>query len=775
MASATGIPEERPSSIQDGVENEPLLGRPGDVTQAEDQNIFINLVTGTAALAQVGILIIAGLVWSGIFTHELIFFSPHPLLNSVAVLLTVQAILIVQPTKTASQKRAGALTHFGFLAIANLAFISALIIIEINKESHPETRFSSVHGVLGLITYIIIFLQAAVGVAQYFFPEEVFGSVENGKKIYKWHRVSGYVLFVLELVVIIAATKTDYNVTTLHIGFWPVTIASALTFAGVVARVKRLTLRSPRRNFSVSRSVLSTASSRPPTAPKAVPNVRHIRENAELYSKNCLDRNYKPVADYPPRIQSLAKEAADLQHALQHPRSRIKQVEKEIAKLATLAARHKQTGQQGEGKGAGTAVPGELKSGDLDRTEALEELRSEAKELKDASQQMMDRRQDCMEEIQQLALSLPNLTSKETPIGDVPQVVTYINFDPASPPSYTSISASPSSIPRSHVSIGTELGLIDFSSSATSTGWGWYFLTNEGCLLEHALVQYALSTARSKGWKPVSPPSVVYSHIAEACGFQPRDANNEQQIWSIQQTERDRAAHKPQRSLTGTAEIPLAAMYAGQEILADQLPIKLVGASRCYRAEAGARGVDTKGLYRVHEFTKVELFAWADNIESNATTMVSNEVNSLSLFEEMLSIQTDILSSLNLPCRVLEMSSSDLGASATRKRDIEVLFPSRMPNGSDKSSVLDPDYSGWGEVTSTSICTDYQSRRLGTRVRDSAGESRFPHTVNGTAMAVPRVLAAILEHGWDEKLGGIVVPEVLRPWMGGIEVIRGNK
>ncbi|DAA76431.1 TPA_exp: putative Cytochrome b561 [Trichophyton benhamiae CBS 112371] len=774
MASATGIPEERASALPGGVENEPLLGEPGTVTQREDQSIFTNLITGrsagsggrgstagggwdadsallgTASLAQVGILINVALVWSGIFTHDLIFFSPHPLLNSVGILLTVQAILVVQPTRTPQQKQTGALTHFGFLAVANLAFISALIIIEINKQSHPETRFSSVHGVLGLITYIIIFLQSAVGVAQYFFPETIFGSVENGKKIYKWHRVSGYVLFVLELAVVIAATKTDYNVKTLHIGFWPVIISAFLTFAGVVARVKR----PPTRNVAFPRRVISTASSRPPTAPKPVPNVRHIRENAELYSKNCFDRNYKPVADYPPRIQSLAKEASDLQHALKHPRARIKQVEKEIGKLATVAVR-----QQLEPEQNG----------------ALDALRQEAKELKDASQQMMDRREECMEEIQQLALSLPNLTSKDTPIGDIPRIVTYINFDPESPPLYASPTSSAAAIPRSHVSIGTELGLLDFTSSATSTGWGWYFLTNEGCLLEHALVQYALTTARKKGWKPVSPPSVVYSHIAEACGFQPRDANNEQQIWSIQQTERDKAAHKPQRSLTGTAEIPLAAMYAGQEIRAEQLPLKFVGASRCYRAEAGARGVDTKGLYRVHEFTKVELFGWADNIEQDGTGANTNGITSTSLFEEMLSIQTDILSSLNLPCRVLEMSSSDLGASAIRKRDIEVLFPSRIPNKSDSSSVLDPDYSGWGEVTSTSICTDYQSRRLGTRVRDSSGVSRFPHTVNGTAMAVPRVLAAILEHGWDEALGGVVVPEVLRPWMGGLEVIQRNK
>ncbi|KAK2740200.1 Serine--tRNA ligase, mitochondrial [Myotisia sp. PD_48] len=570
---------------------------------------------------------------------------------------------------------------------------------------------------------------------------------------------------------------------------------------------------SPYRNFSIYhplRSLPSSPPSRPPTAPKPVPNVKHIRENADQYSKNCIDRNYRFAADYPSRIQSLAKEASHIQHALKEPRSRIKNIENDIAKLARALAQLEKQGDSSKERPSEEKPIADVDFQSLedpDTVEQLDALRVEAKRLKDESQQMVDRREECMLEIQNLALSLPNLTSGETPIGSEPRVVGYINYDPKNSPSYTMASPTgPSSAP-SHVAIGTELGLIDFTSSATSTGWGWYFLTNEGCLLEHALVQYALTVARQKGWKPVSPPSVVYSHIAEACGFQPRDVNNEQQIWTIQQTERDKAANKPQRSLTGTAEIPLAAMYANQEIQAEQLPIKLVGASRCYRAEAGARGVDTKGLYRVHEFTKVEMFAWADNYADSSFTLNPSspttikkrakdggdkpeaKITSISIFSEMLSIQTEILSSLNLPCRILEMPSSDLGASAARKRDIEVLFPSRINMSTQEtgdsstpctttisSDVFSSggDSNGWGEVTSTSICTDYQSRRLGTRLRGGHERtgSRFPDTVNGTAMAVPRVLAAILEHGWDEKLRGVVVPEVLRPFMGGIELIR---
>ncbi|EAW09831.1 putative serine--tRNA ligase DIA4 [Aspergillus clavatus NRRL 1] len=500
----------------------------------------------------------------------------------------------------------------------------------------------------------------------------------------------------------------------------------------------RLTNRLSRRNFTAS--ARHSEILRPATAPKPTPDVKSIRQNAELYSKNSVERNYPSHAEYPYKILELSEEARRLDQDLKSPRSRIKQLEKTIAKLASSARQDASSSASGE---------------------ELAALRSEAQQLKDESHTMTTRRTTCTEEIQRLALSLPNLSSPETPVGDDARLVTYINFDPQSPPEWIS-HPDPS---RSHVAIGTALDLIDFTSSATTTGWGWYFLINEGALLEQALVQYALSVARSRGWKVVSPPSIVYSYIAEACGFQPRDQHNEQQIWAIEQSDKDKS--KPQRSLTGTAEIPLAAMYAGRDLDASTLPLKLVGASRCYRAEAGSRGVDTKGLYRVHEFTKVELFAWADNLPAGETP---SSPSSDDLFTELLDIQTEILTSLNLPCRVLEMPTTDLGASASRKRDIEALFPSRLraPAAGAESDLE----SGWGEVTSASICTDYQSRRLGTRVRgSSAKDSRFPHTVNGTAMAVPRVLAAILENGWDEKRKVVVIPEVLRKWMGGLEAI----
>ncbi|RAL06677.1 putative serine--tRNA ligase DIA4 [Aspergillus homomorphus CBS 101889] len=515
-----------------------------------------------------------------------------------------------------------------------------------------------------------------------------------------------------------------------------------------------------RRTFSSS--ARHSQDVRPPTAPKPTLDLKHIRLNPELYAQNCRDRNYPTHAQHPFTIQQLYEEIGEITVNLRTPRAEIKKLEQAIAQV--VAAEAKNNNNQGDGATAAET--------------SMSRLRADAARLRQAFHGMTTRQQECEDEMQRLALSLPNLSSESTPVGDSPTLISYLNFDPSSPLPDWATRPDPT---RSHVHIGTTLGLLDFTSSATTTGWGWYFLTNEGALLEQALIQYALTVARRHGWKPVSPPSIVYSHIADACGFQPRDQHNEQQIFTLEQAEKDRSSSgaKPQRALAGTAEIPLAAMHASRTFEASELPLKLVGPSRCYRAEAGSRGVDTKGLYRVHEFTKVEMFAWADSLADGSPS-------SDDLFAELLTIQTEIFRSLGLPARILEMPTTDLGASASRKRDIEVLFPSRVraaPTAADApaaTAAVAGLESAWGEVTSASICTDYQSRRLATRVRGGGAaaasgkdgkKTRYPHTVNGTAMAVPRVLAALLEHGWDPARQVVVVPEVLRPWMGGIEVI----
>ncbi|KAJ5576833.1 hypothetical protein N7535_003759 [Penicillium sp. DV-2018c] len=223
MASATGIPEVHPSTIE-ARDDEPLLGRPGDVIQKPDERIYRNLFT-------------AALVWQGILSQPFMLFTPHPLLGVSALLLQVQAALILQPTATPEQKRAGTFIHYVLQLLSVTLFVSAFVIIEVNKGSHPH--FVSTHGILGLTTYIAIVLQALVGVIQYFLPVTVLGSVDAGKRIYKYHRWGGYVLLLLEMATVVAATQTTFNVNVIHIPLWGVLVSAVLILAGVGARIKK--------------------------------------------------------------------------------------------------------------------------------------------------------------------------------------------------------------------------------------------------------------------------------------------------------------------------------------------------------------------------------------------------------------------------------------------------------------------------------------------------------------------------------------------------------
>ncbi len=469
-------------------------------------------------------------------------------------------------------------------------------------------------------------------------------------------------------------------------------------------------------------------STRPSFAPKPILDIKHIRQNPGLYEQNCIDRNYAAHSKSPWRIIELHAQWL----ALQAEGREVRESNRRLYAQLSASADHVKKGE--------TAGKVDVARGNLIQ---------KAKALKPKIREIEEQEESITEEIQTLAMDQPNLSSTSTPVGEEVKVVGFINGE-LQPPAVT----------KSHVEIGQELGILDFSSANQTSGWGWYFLVGDGAMLEQALVQYALQVARSRGWKAVAPPSLVYSHIAAACGFQPRDQNGEQQIYAIEQSEKDKA--KPQLALAGTAEIPLAGMRANQTLKEEELPLKVVGISRCYRAEAGARGADTKGLYRVHEFTKVEMFAWTtpDSTEEEHFEEATSS-SSGTLFEEMLSIQEEILTNLGLRCRILEMPTTDLGASATRKRDIEAFFPSRIEKDE-----------GWGEVTSTSMCTDYQSRRLLTRMRVKDGKQLFPYTLNGTALAVPRVLAAILENHWNEAERIVTVPEVLRMYLGGQDKIQ---
>ncbi|KAI8630842.1 hypothetical protein F5Y19DRAFT_36145 [Xylariaceae sp. FL1651] len=497
---------------------------------------------------------------------------------------------------------------------------------------------------------------------------------------------------------------------------------------------------------------------RPTIAPRPNVDIKHIRQNPDLYKQNCLERNYKIQSTYPSRINALFAQWQARQKEGRSLRERSNALRRQIANPATIQHEDEteSSSEAVQKEAQTTADPATHTLGDGPgkdvKVMTKDELLEEARLLKQALSAIEEDEARLSTEITDLALAIPNLTSEDTPRGDEPRVLSYIN-EPH--PFITTPSSSSDSVWRSHVHIGSELGILDFAGAATTSGWGWYYLLDEGAQLEQALVAYALaSITRVPGWRQVAPPSIVYSHIAAACGFQPRDQHGETQVYGLAQSASDAARGRPELSLAGTAEIPLAGMRADSVLEAAELPAKRVGASRCYRAEAGARGADTKGLYRVHEFTKVEMFAWT-----------SPDLDAASdVFDEMVDAQTEILASLGLHCRVLEMPSADLGASATRKIDIEAFFPSRAAQGLGD---------GWGEVTSASICTDYQTRRLATRLRGAAGSGKlaYPWTVNGTALAVPRVLAAILENGWDEAQMAVTIPECLRPWMDGKQKI----
>ena len=326
-------------------------------------------------------------------------------------------------------------------------------------------------------------------------------------------------------------------------------------------------------------------------------------------------------------------------------------------------------------------------------------------------------------ELKQRLGRLPNLTHPDAPVGasedqslELRKVGTPRHFD----------------FPiKDHVEIGKALELIDFEAGAKVSGQGFYFLKGDAVLLELALQQYAIRTLVDAGFTPIVTPDLARNSILEGIGFTPRGA--ETQIYSVEDTD---------LSLIGTAEITLGGMHADEILDEAQLPIRYVGLSHCFRTEAGAAGRASRGLYRVHQFTKVEMFAFATPETSGA------------IHAELLAIEEKLFNNLGIPYRVLDICTGDLGGPAYRKFDLEAWMPGRGEAGE------------YGEVTSTSDCTDYQSRRLNVRYRPAGQKgTRFVHTLNGTAVALSRALIVILEN-YQRADGLIDVPEVLRPYLG---------
>jgi seryl-tRNA synthetase len=281
--------------------------------------------------------------------------------------------------------------------------------------------------------------------------------------------------------------------------------------------------------------------------------------------------------------------------------------------------------------------------------------------------------------------------------------------------------------PRDHLELGELLGAIDVVRGAKVSGARFFFLTGVGARLELALLNLAMATALRNGFTPMIPPAIVAPSAMEGTGFLGQAAEN------VYRLEAD------DLYLVGTAEVPLAAYHSDEILPADRLPRRYVGFSPCFRREAGSYGKDTRGIIRVHQFDKVEMFSYTTPEDAAAE------------HERLVAWEREFFDLLELPYRVIDVATGDLGASAARKFDIEAWIPTQGT---------------YREVTSTSNCTTYQSRRLNIRMRDTDGAAPRPlATLNGTLVAMPRTIVAILENH-QRADGSVAVPVALRPFLG---------
>jgi seryl-tRNA synthetase len=389
----------------------------------------------------------------------------------------------------------------------------------------------------------------------------------------------------------------------------------------------------------------------------------------------------------------------------------------EVDELLELDARRRQLlpdieGAQAERKSLSKQV-GEAKQ----KGEEAEELVGAVQKLKETIESGKAELERIEADLGRLTAALPNLPDPRAPEGMAEEDAAVLR-EVGEKPSFDFE-------PRDHLDIGTELGLIDMEAAAKLSGTRFAYLKGDLVLLEMALVRFALDVVREEGHEPVIPPVLVREEALYGTGFLPGDRD---QIYEIP---------KDELFLVGTSEVSLASLHADQILAADQLPLRYAGFSTCFRREAGAAGRDTRGIFRVHQFDKVEMFSFVDPAESEAE------------HERLLAIEERILAELEIPYRVVDVAVGDLGAPAARKFDCEAWIPSQ-----DR----------YREVTSCSNTTDYQARRLSCRYRPADGEAPLSvHTLNGTAVAVGRTMIALIENGQDRD-GGFKLPNILHSY-----------
>jgi seryl-tRNA synthetase len=346
-------------------------------------------------------------------------------------------------------------------------------------------------------------------------------------------------------------------------------------------------------------------------------------------------------------------------------------------------------------------------------------LLANAKDLADKVKAADTKRAEIEAQVNAMAMQLSNVLDPDAPIGGEADFVVIEHV--GTPRDFTKDGFEP----KDHVELGKLLGAIDTERGAKVAGSRSYYLTGMGALLEFALVNYAISSATKSGFTPVIPPVLVNPAAMEGTGFLGQAAEN------VYHLERDDVY------LVGTSEVPLAAMHMDEILPAEKLPLRYAGYSTCFRREAGTYGKDTRGIIRVHQFDKVEMFSFCKPEEAKEE------------HKRILQWEKDFLNAMEIPYRVIDVASGDLGSSANRKFDIEAWIPTQGT---------------YREVTSTSNCTEFQARRLNIRYKDSDGTKAIA-TLNGTLVAIPRMIVAILENHQNAD-GSVNVPKALQPFLG---------
>lgn len=408
-------------------------------------------------------------------------------------------------------------------------------------------------------------------------------------------------------------------------------------------------------------------------------DIRCIRENAEVVTKNATDKGY----------------------------------EVDIPKLIDLdAARRDLSTQADELREKRNTINEQLKGGGRPSADVIEQ----GKTLKDQINDLEGQLKPIDEAFQELISQVPNIMQPGVPVGDESASVEVKKWGEQKTGAID------------HLDFAVKRDWVDFERGAKVAGAKFYFLKGDLALLENAITQFALDFVIKKGFTYMTVPHMVNSRTAQGAGFSPRSSAESNEYF----------IEGEDLTLIGTAEAPLTGYHADEIINESELPLLYVGYSPSYRKEAGTYGKHSRGLFRVHQFNKLEMYAFTTPEQSN------------DMHEKILEIEEEIWQAIGIPYHVINIASGDLGAPASKKYDIEYWSP------------VDEIYR---ELTSASNCTDFQARNLNIRVRRADGKVETLHTLNGTAVSLARSVVAIIEH-YQNTDGTLTVPEVLQPYIG---------